>query len=91
MKQVWIVDEASMTGNKQMLELTQRAKEANAKLVLVGDGSQLQAINAGKAFRIIYEKDACDKTDMRDILRQKHENLRKAVEQTVFWRYWKSS
>ena len=84
MKQVWIVDEASMTGNKQMLELTQRAKEANAKLVLVGDGSQLQAINAGKAFRIIYEKDACDKTDMRDILRQKHENLRKAVEQTVF-------
>ena len=67
-----------------MLELTQRAGEANAKLVLVGDGSQLQAINAGKAFRIIYEKDVCDTTDMRDILRQKHENLRKAVEQTVF-------
>jgi|GEM_PF-1186315 len=84
MHQVWIVDEASMTGNKQMLELTQRASKSNAKLVLVGDGSQLQAINAGKAFRIIYEKDACDKTDMRDILRQKHENLRKAVEQTVF-------
>jgi len=83
MKQVWIVDEASMVGNKQMAELTQRAAEQDAKLVLVGDKSQMQAISAGSPFSVLQEKEVCEKAELKDFLRQKDQNLRAAVKESV--------
>ena len=40
----WIVDEASMLPTHQLYELTQRARERGAKLILVGDPHQLSEV-----------------------------------------------
>ncbi len=53
---VLVVDEAGLIGSRQMERLLARVREAGAKLVLVGDPEQLQAIEAGAAFRLIAER-----------------------------------
>ena len=49
-KSVLVVDEAGMVGTRQVQELVQLVQAAGAKLVLVGDDRQLQAIDAGAPF-----------------------------------------
>ena len=44
---VVIVDEAGMVGSKQMSDVIEKVRRAQAKLVLVGDERQLQPIAAG--------------------------------------------
>ena len=51
-----VVDEAGMVGSRQMDRVLAAVREAGAKLVLVGDDEQLQAIEAGAAFRAIAER-----------------------------------
>lgn len=53
---VLVVDEAGMVGSRQIHKLLKLAEEARAKVVLVGDPEQLQAIEAGAAFRMIAER-----------------------------------
>jgi thymidine kinase len=53
---VVVLDEAGMVGSRQMDEISRRVDEAGAKLVAVGDTSQLQAIDAGAAFRAMAER-----------------------------------
>lgn len=48
---VLVVDEAGMVGSRQTARLVELAAESGTKLVLVGDHHQLQAIDAGAAFR----------------------------------------
>ena len=55
-RDVLVVDEAGMVGSRQMERVLSAAKEAGAKVVLVGDPEQLQAIEAGAAFRAIVER-----------------------------------
>ena len=55
-KDVLVIDEAGMVGTRQMERVLSHAAEAGAKLVLVGDQQQLQAIEAGAAFRAIHER-----------------------------------
>ena len=55
-RDVLVVDEAGMIGSRQMERLLSRAESAGAKVVLVGDPEQLQAIEAGAAFRAIAER-----------------------------------
>jgi len=55
-RDVLVVDEAGMVGSRQLGRLLRRAQEAGAKLVLVGDAEQLQAIEAGAAFRAVAER-----------------------------------
>ncbi len=55
-KSIIVVDEAGMVGTRQMHQITKKAAESNAKLILVGDYSQLQPIEAGGAFRGICER-----------------------------------
>ena len=55
-RDVLVVDEAGMIGSRMMDQLVSRVREAGAKLVLVGDPEQLQAIEAGAAFRAIAER-----------------------------------
>ena len=45
------LDEAGMVNNSTMLEVLKNVEQAGAKLILVGDGEQLQAIRAGCPFR----------------------------------------
>ncbi len=55
-RDILVVDEAGMVGSRQMSRLLERVHQAGAKLVLVGDAEQLQAIEAGAAFRVIAER-----------------------------------
>jgi hypothetical protein len=47
---VLIVDEVAMLATKNMAQLTARAREAGAKLILVGDDRQLSSIERGGMF-----------------------------------------
>jgi Ti-type conjugative transfer relaxase TraA len=55
-KDIFVVDEAGMLGSRQMEQLVSEAAAHGAKVVLVGDWQQLQAIEAGAAFRAIAEE-----------------------------------
>jgi Ti-type conjugative transfer relaxase TraA len=53
---VLVIDEAGMIGSRQMERVMSHAHDAGAKVVLVGDPEQLQAIEAGAAFRSVAER-----------------------------------
>ena len=55
-RDVLVIDEAGMVGSRQMERVLSHANEAGAKVVLVGDPQQLQAIEAGAAFRSVAER-----------------------------------
>jgi Ti-type conjugative transfer relaxase TraA len=55
-RDVLVIDEAGIVGTRQLERVLSRAAEAGAKVVLAGDPQQLQAIEAGAAFRSIHER-----------------------------------
>jgi Ti-type conjugative transfer relaxase TraA len=55
-RDVLVIDEAGMVGTRQMERVLSHAADVGAKVVLVGDPQQLQAIEAGAAFRAIHER-----------------------------------
>ncbi len=78
-RDVLVIDEAGMIGSRQMERLLSAANEAGAKLVLVGDPQQLQAIEAGAAFRSIAERQGG--VEITEIRRQKVDWQRDATHQ----------
>src|SRR6185437_11913719 len=50
-RDVLVIDEAGLVGTRQMAHVLERAESAGAKVVLVGDPEQLQAIEAGAPYR----------------------------------------
>jgi len=71
---VLVVDEAGMVGTRKMAGLVTEANRAGAKLVLVGDERQLEAIDAGAPFRDIIER--FDSYALTDVYRQHNERDR---------------
>lgn len=55
-KDVLVIDEAGMIGSRQLARFVSEAHRSGAKLVMVGDPEQLQAIGAGAPFRAIAER-----------------------------------
>jgi Ti-type conjugative transfer relaxase TraA len=53
---IFVIDEAGMIGSRQLARFVGEAEKRGAKLVLVGDHEQLQAIGAGSPFRAIVEQ-----------------------------------
>jgi conjugative relaxase-like TrwC/TraI family protein len=80
--ELWIVDEASMLGNKDALRIIETARRADARLVLVGDWDQLPSVDAGAPFRLL-AKQGMALASMDEILRQRDPILRLAVEKTI--------
>jgi Ti-type conjugative transfer relaxase TraA len=76
-KTVVVLDEAGMVGTRQMEELIRRCDMAGARVVLVGDWKQLQAVEAGGPFKEIAEK--IGYAELTDIRRQDEEWMREAV------------
>ena len=75
---VLVIDEAGMIGTKQLERMLAAADKAHAKVVLVGDPEQLQAIEAGAAFRgVIGQTGLVELTQVR---RQKETWAREATE-----------
>jgi ATP-dependent exoDNAse (exonuclease V) alpha subunit len=85
--QLWIVDEASFLHTRDAHRILMRAREADARVVLIGDtnsrrsrsAGQLHAVEAGSPFRLL--QDAFMETvELSQIQRQKRDDLRLAVE-----------
>jgi len=76
-KDILILDEAGMVGSRQMSRLLEDAERGGAKVVLVGDTRQLQALEAGAAFRAIQER--VGYVELGDIRRQHRAEDREAV------------
>jgi conjugative relaxase-like TrwC/TraI family protein len=79
---VIILDEASLVSNKQMLNLINITKTLDVKLILQGDTKQLSSVEAGKPFHQLQQA-GMKTVVMSDILRQKDDNLKQAVELTI--------
>lgn len=80
-KDVLVLDEAGMSGSRQTAALIEDAERAGAKVVLVGDTRQLQAIDAGAAFRAIEERTGS--ASLNDIQRQQSLEDRQAIRDLV--------
>lgn len=76
-RDVLVVDEAGMIGTRQMERVLSHAADAGAKVVLVGDPEQLQAIEAGAAFRSLAERHGW--AEIGEIRRQRAEWQRDAT------------
>ena len=75
--EIWVVDESSFTGQHDYSEILKLAKNANSRVVFLGDKLQLQSIAAGKPFEILQDKMA--KSEMQNINRQKTKELKDIV------------
>ncbi|MGE8584838.1 MAG: Ti-type conjugative transfer relaxase TraA, partial [Agrobacterium tumefaciens] len=73
---VFVIDEAGMVGSRQLARFIGEAEERGAKIVLVGDHEQLQAIGAGAPFRAIAEQ--IGHVELSNIRRQRHDWQRQA-------------
>ncbi|MBI3599749.1 MAG: relaxase domain-containing protein, partial [Nitrospinae bacterium] len=76
---VFVIDESSMVGSRQMYELLSRAESQNARVVLAGDTKQLQSIEAGNIFQKLQESGAMKTVEMKEVLRQKTEEYKDIV------------
>ncbi|MBY5887356.1 Ti-type conjugative transfer relaxase TraA [Rhizobium ruizarguesonis] len=68
-RDVFVIDEGGMVASRQLARFVEEVRRAGAKLVLVGDHEQLQAIGAGAPFRAIAE--AVGHAQLSDVRRQK--------------------
>lgn len=75
-RDVFVIDEAGMVGSRQLARFIGEAEERGAKIVLVGDHEQLQAIGAGAPFRAIAEQ--IGHVELSGIRRQRHDWQRQA-------------
>ena len=67
---LFLVDESSMVGNRDMAELYQRVATTGGRAINSGDVAQLQAIDPGQPFRLAQSRSAIDTAVMQDIVRQ---------------------
>lgn len=74
---VLVIDEAGMLGSRQMDRLLSHASDEGAKVVLVGDFQQLQAIEAGAPFRVIAKEHKY--AELNQVRRQVHDWQKEAT------------
>lgn len=74
-----VLDEAGMVGSRQMAATVDAVGRAGAKLVLVGDHKQYQAISAGGAFAALAKR--LGVATLSENLRQREKRHRNAVDQ----------
>ena len=73
---VFVIDEAGMVGSRQLSRFVSEIEARGAKIVLVGDHEQLQAIGAGAPFRAIAEE--IGHAELSEIRRQRVDWQREA-------------
>jgi Ti-type conjugative transfer relaxase TraA len=83
-RDVLVIDEAGMVGTRQMERVLTAAKDASAKVVLIGDPEQLQAIEAGAAFRMLAERHGA--AEITEIRRQREPWQQDATRSLAFAR-----
>src|SRR3954464_10815248 len=78
-RDVLVIDEAGLVGSRQMERVLSHAADVGAKVVLVGDPEQLQAIEAGAAFRALFERRGA--AEITQVRRQRHAWQREATKE----------
>jgi len=78
-KEIWIIDEASMMGSKEVKQLLDAAKQADAKVVFCGDTKQLASVEAGQIFKDMQQK-GMNTIKMTEKVRQKYQEYKKTVD-----------
>lgn len=79
---LFLTDESSMVGNRDMAELYQLVAAGSGRMVSSGDTAQLQAISTGQPFRLVQQRSAIDTVVMKEIVRQTPA-LRPAIESII--------
>lgn len=74
---VLILDEAGMVDIERFEQLLDAVKQLGVKMIVVGDGAQLQPVEAGPAFRLVTTR--LGKSELNTVLRQKEEWQREAT------------
>lgn len=82
-KETWIVDESSFVSQRQFATLLHMAERADAKIVYLGNFTQLQGVEAGKPFELAQKGGDIDTAYITQINRQKTAELRAAVDLIV--------
>ncbi len=82
-KDVLIVDEAGMVDSRVMGALLQHAEKAQARLVLIGDPAQLQAVGPGGVYRhlVAQAQQRGRAAELSEVRRQRESWQREAAEQ----------
>lgn len=78
-KSILVIDEAGMIGTRQMERVMAHVEKHGAKVVLVGDPEQLQAIEAGASLRSIAERHGA--AEITQVRRQQEDWQRGATRQ----------
>jgi conjugative relaxase-like TrwC/TraI family protein len=78
-KEVWVVDETSMMGSKEVKQLLAAAKQADARVVFCGDTKQLASVEAGQIFKDMQQK-GMNTIKMTEKVRQKDIEYKKTVD-----------
>lgn len=81
---VLVIDEAGMIGSRQMERVLAEAEKRDSKVVLIGDPEQLQAIEAGAAFRATAERHGG--MEITEVRRQREDWQRDATRQLAIGR-----
>lgn len=81
-KEIWVMDEASLAGQREITKIMEMANLAGARLILNGDKLQLNAVEAGKPFELL-QRAGITGAEMTEINRQKVEDLQLAVAAAV--------
>jgi Ti-type conjugative transfer relaxase TraA len=76
-KSVLVLDEAGMVDLGRFEKLLEAVKSLGVKLIVVGDGAQLQPVEAGPAFRLVTSR--IGKADLNTVIRQKEEWQKEAT------------
>ncbi|MCN2897060.1 conjugative transfer relaxase/helicase TraI [Escherichia coli] len=79
---LFLTDESSMVGNRDMAELYQLVAAGGGRMVSSGDTAQLQAVSTGQPFRLVQQRSAIDTVVMQEIVRQTPV-LRPAIESII--------
>ena len=78
-RDVFVIDEAGLIGTRQLGRILESVEKAGAKVVLVGDPEQLQAIEAGAPFRGIAAQAGV--TELTEVRRQQQDWQKDATKQ----------
>ncbi len=76
-KSVLILDEGGMVDVERFEKLLRTVQQLGVKLIVVGDGAQLQPVEAGPAFRLVTER--LGKSELNTVLRQKEDWQKEAT------------
>jgi conjugative relaxase-like TrwC/TraI family protein len=76
---VILVDEASLLGTRDMLQVFEVAKGVNARVILVGDRRQNRSVTAGEPLKLIEDRAGLPLAEVTEILRQQGD-YKKAAE-----------